>query len=89
MEELGLFKDEARRTVKNLTCVTSLLRKHEACLTRSYLGTFSPTRNSVLAYLVGFSLSGVKSSMGGERFREGQTSGPLGPATVPRLLLSS
>ena len=49
----SLFKDEARRTDNNLTCVTLLLRKHEACLTRSYLGTFSPTRNSCSAYLCG------------------------------------
>lgn len=78
MEELGLFKDEARRTDKNLTCVTSLLRKQEACLTRSYLGTFSPTRNSVLAYLVGFGLSEVKSSMGGSVLERDKLLDPWG-----------
>lgn len=70
----SLFKAEVRRTDNNLTCVTSLLRKPEATWEPS-----APPGTAALPTFVGLGLSGgEKQYGGGERFREGQTSGPLG-----------
>lgn len=77
----SLFKDEALG-------LTWDLAPEE---TRSYLGTFGPTRDNCSVYPCETQSQWGRRAVWGGRFRGGQTSGPLRPGTVKlhHLLLSS